>query len=90
MASPLSQWYLRSTQIAQAVDFLIMHHGFFVSDEVKHLDWDMVRSFHLHHINPLIMMTIADVSNLVAYLLHILSIINQFLLTSAKIVLGVY
>ena len=43
-----------------------------------------------HHHIPLIMMTIADVSNLVAYLLHILSIINQFLLTNAKIVLGVY
>ena len=36
------------------------------------------------------MMTIADASNLVAYLLHISSIINRLLLTSAKIVAGVY
>ena len=36
------------------------------------------------------MMTIADASNLVAYLLHISSIINRLLLTSAKIVPGVY
>ena len=50
----------------------------------------MVCSFHLHHINPLLMMTIADASNLVAYLLHISSIINRLLLTSAKIVPGVY
>ena len=87
-ASPPSQWHLRSTQIAHAVDFLITHHGFFVSDAFKHLDWDMVCNFHLHHMNPLIMITIAD-SNLVAYLLHILSTINQFLLTSKNSTRGV-
>ena len=50
----------------------------------------MVCSFHLQHINLFLMMTIADASNLVAYLLHISSIINRLLLTSAKIVLRIY